>query len=125
MGHPDMVFASLILFGLLLWLLPAFGVYVHASNRNRDALLWTIVTLVAGLVGVLLYVLLAGNGSVSVQGSAGNQLHCPDCNQQNPAGSEYCGNCGNQLWADCTNCGQRTPRSNQYCPNCGAQIGRY
>jgi hypothetical protein len=112
----------ILLFGLLLWVVPAVGVYVHASNRGRDALLWAIVTLVAGLVGVLLYVLLAGSGEIST-GRGRETRSCPQCGHSQPAERDYCTDCGAHLWVDCPECGRKTSPNHRYCPDCGAEIG--
>ena len=105
----------------LLWIVPAAAVYAHAANRNRDALLWALVTLVAGLLGVLLYVLLAGDGSVSVKRGR-KTVTCPDCGSEQRVDSDYCTECGTSLSVTCPQCGQRNAPDNRYCPDCGTKM---
>lgn len=113
---------SVLLFGLLFWLVPAVAVYVHASNRNRDALLWAVVTLVAGLLGVLVYILLAGGGAGALT-QRQDTVECPDCAQRQREANECCTDCGAHLWVDCRQCGHRNAPSNRYCPDCGTEAG--
>lgn len=117
---------AFLLFGLVLWLLPAYLVYVHARNRGRDALLWTAIVLVAGLVGVVLYLLLGDSldrDSVGNSPTVGSGQACPNCGARTETGARYCGDCGTELVAECPSCGARVSSDNSYCPDCGTGLG--
>ena len=49
---------------------------------------------------------------------------CPSCNQQNPKGARYCGECGMVLQVDasCPSCGFTNPCSNKFCSGCGQRL---
>lgn len=73
----------------------------------------------------------------SANGSGG-AITCPVCNTANPAGTEYCSNCGAPLAQvattaaatvaapsaasaiTCSVCGKQIPAGEDFCPNCGA-----
>ena len=46
---------------------------------------------------------------------------CPNCNQENPDGSKFCGNCGGKLevLVPCPACGNRVQYGMKFCPECG------
>jgi len=54
--------------------------------------------------------------------NADRQLICPTCLQINPAGFEFCGNCGAALKKQCSSCKRQVPITNQFCGLCGAQF---
>lgn len=115
--------AFVLFFGLVLWFLPAALVYVHAKNRNRDALLWGAVVLVGGLLGVLLYAVLGGFRGPVIE-TSGQSVTCPECSHRNQAGDQYCGNCGTALSIECRSCGHQNRADNGYCSECGNRLGR-
>ena len=48
-------------------------------------------------------------------------MRCPDCSQENPSGSRFCGSCGIELETDdrCAVCQRPNPPEAQFCSNCG------
>lgn len=118
---------TFLLFGLVLWLAPAYLVYVHASNRNRDAVLWAVITLVAGVLGALLYLVLGGSTDRdSIGASPGRDaatVRCPSCGHHNDAAAEYCTDCGATVARECPQCGARTGPDDRYCADCGTALG--
>jgi class 3 adenylate cyclase/tetratricopeptide (TPR) repeat protein len=47
---------------------------------------------------------------------------CPDCRQDNPAGSKFCLECGARLPARCPACGHELPRGAKFCNECGHRL---
>ncbi|MEF8853342.1 MAG: hypothetical protein V5A44_12790 [Haloarculaceae archaeon] len=61
-GGPELLIIGFIflvgILGFLVWVGLAYWVYRDANRRNMDnALLWGVITLVLGLVGVVIYLL--------------------------------------------------------------------
>src|SRR4051794_649638 len=49
-------------------------------------------------------------------------LLCPECNQSNPAGKRFCGDCGAPLPVLCPACGVSNPPGKRFCGDCGALL---
>jgi len=47
---------------------------------------------------------------------------CQRCQQDNPAGTNFCGGCGARLAAGCPACGASNPLGQKYCGDCGAYV---
>lgn len=69
------------------------------------------------------------NAAASQQGGAGQasaaMVCCPKCQAQVPAGSKFCGNCGNNMTAPagnaCVSCGKSIAEGAKFCNHCGAK----
>ncbi len=49
-------------------------------------------------------------------------MQCPRCQQENPAGQKFCGECGAPLEARCSACGTANPPGQKFCGECGARM---
>jgi len=49
-------------------------------------------------------------------------MQCPRCQQENPAGQKFCGDCGARLAASCATCGAANPPGQKFCGECGAAL---
>jgi class 3 adenylate cyclase/tetratricopeptide (TPR) repeat protein len=47
-------------------------------------------------------------------------MQCPHCQQQNPAGQKFCGDCGAPLATSCLACRAPNPPGQKFCGECGA-----
>src|ERR1051325_6149859 len=56
--------------------------------------------------------------------TAARAVQCPSCNEQNAAGSSFCGACGARLPSVCAACGANNPPGHKFCSECGAPLGR-
>lgn len=113
---------------LFLWIVPTYLVYVHAKNRGRDAGLWAAVVLVAGLVGILLYFLLAGSSGRQPNtyeqrgtGAGGGQQAPGGWNSQQPQGNQNQSHTQNSSVV-CQQCGATNDHLANFCSNCGESI---
>src|ERR1041385_7719995 len=52
--------------------------------------------------------------------TAARAVQCPSCNEQNAAGSSFCGACGARLPSVCAACGANNPAGHKFCSECGA-----
>ena len=50
-------------------------------------------------------------------------MKCPRCQQENPAGQKFCGDCGARLASSCPSCGAANPPGQKFCGECGAALG--
>lgn len=54
------------------------------------------------------------------------EITCPNCQHNNPAGSKFCGNCGDKLPLGthilCPNCHTPNSRDRVFCDNCGTRL---
>jgi Double zinc ribbon len=49
-------------------------------------------------------------------------LKCPRCQQENPLGQKFCGDCGARLALACASCGASNPPGQKFCGECGAGL---
>ena len=49
-------------------------------------------------------------------------VQCPKCNLENPAGSKFCGGCGQKFELICSACGASNPAGNRFCNECGSSF---
>ncbi len=49
-------------------------------------------------------------------------MKCPQCGQDNAAGSKFCLECGARFAARCASCGHDLPRGAKFCNECGAAV---
>src|SRR5215831_15789508 len=52
------------------------------------------------------------------------RMKCPRCQHENPAGQEFCGECGARLTAVCPSCGASNPPGQKFCGECGASLSQ-
>ncbi len=64
----------------------------------------------------------AAAGGAAAGGAA--TMACPACSAQIPAGSKFCGSCGEKVpqAAACPGCGTEAPPGAKFCANCGANL---
>jgi predicted amidophosphoribosyltransferase len=49
-------------------------------------------------------------------------MQCPRCQQENPAQSNFCLNCGTRLGPACQACGGELPAGSSFCNKCGTPV---
>jgi undecaprenyl pyrophosphate phosphatase UppP len=70
-----------------IWIALAIWVYRDAKSRGMDnAVLLTIVTVITGILGLIIYLLMRPKG---------NLVPCPSCQKKRMEGSAKCPHCGN------------------------------
>lgn len=102
---------------VLVILIPVLiGVYVYrdAKRRNMNAVLWTLIALVApSLIGFIIYLLVRGNYS---------NLKCAKCNTTVTEQYVVCPKCGAKLRPSCPNCGMPVESDWAVCPKCAQPL---
>ncbi len=94
----------------------AIGVYVYrdANRRGMNAVLWTLVAILApSLIGFIIYLLVRNSSS---------DMLCPRCDT--PVREDYviCPNCGAKLQPYCSNCATPLQPDWKVCPRCTQSI---
>ena len=110
-----MIFALLLLLAFLI-LLAAIGIYVYrdAKDRRMNALLWTLVAVVAPfLTGFIVYLIVRG---------AHPNLRCPHCGTSVTERFLVCPSCGAKLRHVCPSCSFPVEEGWKVCPRCAAQL---
>lgn len=92
------------------------GVYVYRDSRRRrmNAVLWTLIAVVApALIGFIIYLLIRGNYP---------DLQCPQCAE--PVTEQYavCPHCGAKLRPSCPNCAFPVELDWKVCPKCAVPL---
>jgi Double zinc ribbon/Adenylate and Guanylate cyclase catalytic domain len=49
-------------------------------------------------------------------------MRCARCQEENPAGQKFCGECGARLTSGCPTCGAANPPGQRFCGECGASL---
>ncbi|MCL2281572.1 MAG: zinc ribbon domain-containing protein [Dehalococcoidia bacterium] len=89
-------------------------VYRDAKQRNMNAVLWTLIAVLApSFIGLIIYLLIRGNYS---------NLLCPSCESQVTEQYVVCPKCGTRLKASCKKCGTPIKADWSVCPNCSALL---
>lgn len=92
------------------------GVYVYrdAVRRGMNALLWTLVTVLApAFTGFIIYLLVRGSWS---------NLQCARCGRWVAKEYVVCPQCGAKLRPACTSCGWPVEADWQVCPRCAQPL---
>lgn len=102
------LFVCIVLLGFEIFI----GVYVYrdAAKRGMNALLWTLVAVLApSLIGFIIYLVVRGNYS---------DLKCPECAAPVKDTFVVCPKCGVNLRPSCPNCAAPAEEGWKVCPKC-------
>ena len=106
----------------------AFDVYEGAAN-NESGVAGVFAAGGMGVAsGIAMYNGINGNGlmgAAPMNPAAQTMTVCGNCGAQNPAGTNFCNQCGNRLGRKmtvCPNCGKENEESAVFCNNCGTKI---
>lgn len=112
-----------VLIAAMLWLLVAVAVSVHAMDRGRSGFFWGILTVITGIFGVVIYLVVMGN-ELDDPDRGENVVVCPNCSARHDDSPDYCSDCGEQLEEEDETSTARVIRSgsNAYCGSCNARV---
>ena len=106
----------LIIFAIVLVIPVLIGVYVFrdASSRGMNAVLWTLIAVIApSLIGFIVYLLVRGNYS---------NLKCGSCGADIREDFVICPVCGAKLKPTCPSCSFPVAPGWKVCPRCAAPL---
>lgn len=108
---------AMVVYLFLLVGIPAFiGVYVYrdALQRGMNALLWTLIAVLApAFIGLVIYLLTRGSYP---------DLKCPECASSVTEQYAVCPQCGARLKDTCPNCGFASEPDWVVCPKCASPL---
>lgn len=92
-------------------------VYRDARRREMNAVLWTLIAVLApSLIGFIIYLLVRGNHS---------NMKCPNCNTRIAEQYVVCPGCGAKLKPACPNCMTAVEPDWKVCPKCAHPLPEY
>lgn len=109
-------FVSLIFFSAILIVPILIGVYVYrdASRRGMNAVMWTLIALLApSMLGFIIYLLVRTSYS---------DLECPRCGTTIKEEYVLCPKCGSRLRPYCPNCSSPVEPDWTVCPRCATPL---
>lgn len=112
----NLIFLGLLLLAVFLVLPIGIGVYVYrdAKRRGMNAILWTVIAVVApSLIGFIIYLFVRGNHS---------DMTCARCGERVTEEFVVCPKCGAKLRPACENCGFPQEADWMVCPRCAAPL---
>jgi hypothetical protein len=102
------VWAAFLFFWLII---PAF-VYADAAKLGLPAGLWALLTVVTGVLGALIYLLVRPR----------NRVVCHECGGAIEESFVVCPGCGAELKASCPSCGKTVAPEWKVCPYCRGEL---
>ena len=110
------IFNLLILLSVFLIVPILIGVYVYrdANRRGMNAVMWTLIALLApSMLGFIIYLLVRSSYS---------DLECPKCGTTIKEEYVLCPKCGAKLRPFCPNCSAPVEPDWKVCPRCAASL---
>jgi RNA polymerase subunit RPABC4/transcription elongation factor Spt4 len=134
---PFAIWGTCLLIYLILffvWLILAIFVYKDAEKRDKSGVLWLIIVLLTGIIGLIIWLVvrppLGGEIPMPTYQSPPQYRVCPRCNSNIPMFSRFCQHCGQQFETPssfekenkpkyCRNCGSVIQSNRKFCSECG------
>ena len=106
------IIVLIIIGSVILQIYICIWVYRDAKKRNMDAAIWLLVVLVAGLIGLIIYLIIRSpiGSEKSEQPLEVKPTHiettipkerttkyCPMCGEKIPIDAQFCSYCGNKI----------------------------
>lgn len=110
-----------IVVGLVVGLVLGPLAYVHAENRGRNGVVWGAVCFLFGVIGLVVYGVVAFVDSKGGDDESPDGVRCDGCGDVNEDHANHCRSCGAALWEPCPDCGQSNAVVDDYCQACGAR----
>ena len=88
-----MAIVSCIIFTLIwfvVWILVAIWVYKDANKRGKNGVLWLIIVILLGLIGLIIWLVVRGEKSAPSR-------HCPNCGRGIPEDARSCPYCNKKF----------------------------
>jgi hypothetical protein len=88
-----MAIVTCLIFALvwfIVWILVAIWVYRDAEKRGKSGVLWLIIVILLGLIGLIIWLVVRGEKS-------GSSRHCPNCGRGIPEDARICPYCNKKF----------------------------
>ncbi len=116
MGNVAFFLSLLLCLGVPGILIAVIGIYVYrdAKSRGMNAVLWTLIAILAPtFIGFIIYLLVRGNYA---------NLKCPRCDAPVTDRFVICPKCGAKLQPSCPNCSAPVELDWKMCPKCAQPL---
>ena len=89
-------------FFFVIWIVIVIWVYRDAEQRGENGVLWLLIVLVAGIIGLIIWLILrppiGGRKELHAAGAgSSNERRCPNCGRNIPFDSRICPYCGKKF----------------------------
>ena len=74
----------------IVWILVAIWVYKDAEKRGKSGVLWLIIVIILGLIGLIIWLVVRGEKPASTR-------HCPNCGREIPEDARICPYCNKKF----------------------------
>ena len=91
MGLGFAICAIVCIIWFIVWLLVAIWVYKDAEKRGKNGVLWLIIVILLGLIGLIIWLVVRG------EKSAGPARMCPGCGRSIPEDARVCPYCNKKF----------------------------
>jgi len=81
-----------MLIWFIIWILVAIWVYKDAEKRGKSGVLWLIIVILLGLIGLIIWLLVRGEEPKRSQ-----ERRCPNCGRPIPMDARICPYCGKKF----------------------------
>jgi flagellar basal body-associated protein FliL len=85
---------GIILIVFIVWIAVGIWVYKDAKQRNENAILWFVIVVVAGLLGILLWFVF--RPPIGGRKTTPHRI-CPNCGREIPFDANLCSYCGKKF----------------------------
>ena len=75
---------------LVVWILVAIWVYKDANKRGKNGVLWLIIVILLGLIGLIIWLVVRGEKQASSR-------NCPNCGRGIPEDARVCPYCNKKF----------------------------
>ena len=86
------VFLLYLLIWFIVWILVAIWVYKDAEKRGKSEVLWLLIVILLGLIGLIIWLLVSGE-----EPKGPPERRCPNCGRPIPKDTRICPYCGKKF----------------------------
>jgi predicted nucleic acid-binding Zn ribbon protein len=90
MGVAIATCAIFTLIWFVIWILVAIWVYKDAEKHGKNGVLWLIIVILLGIIGLIIYLVVRGEKTAPTR-------HCPNCGRAIPEDARICPYCSKKF----------------------------